>query len=182
MQKHLTKAKKIVTDLKASPIVKKTSEVVKKQPVILTPKEVDKKAGVKKVPDLPRKSLIKISTSEPAPKDEESDDGLEELPFPDEIKIPEPEENEDTEFTLDPSTGKIAGIEYPDIPDPEPIEETKSDMTLDNIVKLAAADITEEDLKNEPQDSISVDIHDLEGMDDEEEVSLPNSFILYKLD
>ncbi|CAH1119165.1 unnamed protein product [Phaedon cochleariae] len=100
-----------------------------------------------------RKPAQLIHESPSKRTDEESDDGLEELPFPEEIKIPEPDPTED-DFFLDPSTGKIAGQEYPDPePEPEPMEEAKSDTSLDNIVKLAAADITEEDLKNEPTEA-----------------------------
>lgn len=85
-----------------------------------------------------------------APSDEESDDGIEEMEFPTDILLPEPE-SPPGDFVLDPITGKVAGVEYPD-PEPEPViidqikEPTES---IDNIVKLAAADITEEDLKTD---------------------------------
>ncbi|CAG9865242.1 unnamed protein product [Phyllotreta striolata] len=150
VQKQFAKAKKIVTDLKPSPIVKKSTDIVKKQPVILN-KEIERKVGLKRLPDFAKKTASKSSGE--TSKEDESDDGLEELPFPEEIKVPETEEGEEpSEFILDPTTGKIAGVEYPDIPAPDPVDENKSDMTLDNIVKLAAADITEEDLKNDTMD------------------------------
>lgn len=85
----------------------------------------------------------KIEENKPVKQDEESDDGLEELEFPTDLPLPEPE-SPPSDFVLDPATGKLAGHEYP-----EKEEETNS-TSLENIVKLAAADITEEDLKPEP--------------------------------
>lgn len=43
--------------------------------------------------------------------DDDSDDGQEQLPFPKEIKIHEPE-SPPGEFILDPVTGKITGMKY----------------------------------------------------------------------
>lgn len=86
--------------------------------------------------------------------EDESDDGLEPLPFPSEDEpLPEPESPQG-EFLLDPSTGKIAGREYVDKPvvikeEPAPAPPTTNE--LENIVKLAAADITEEDLEGDIQ-------------------------------
>nr|XP_023020562.1 uncharacterized protein LOC111509102 isoform X2 [Leptinotarsa decemlineata] len=170
-----------------SPDNKKPTEVMKKVQETHKKSGFEKMTTLKKLPDQSLKPSItkvlnKKEERKPAtllypesPKkveeeEEESDDGLEELPFPDEIKIPEPE-SPTSEFTLDPFTGKIAGQEYPDIPDPEPIEESKYD-SLDNIVKLAAADITEEDLKNEPPET-PMEIEDpigLERGDEDEEL------------
>ncbi|XP_050505944.1 titin isoform X2 [Diabrotica virgifera virgifera] len=165
LKSHLTKAKKSLSELKASPAAPKKAEVLKKQVLTPTKMDIDKKQMVvKKLPELaPKpgpKAFLKFNQVES--REEESDDGLEELPFPEEIKLPEPEEEEaDKDFILDPTTGKIAGVEYPEH-EPEPIEEAKSDMSLDNIVKLAAADITEEDLKNEPQEEpMDIEVHHL---------------------
>ncbi|XP_072387482.1 uncharacterized protein Chro isoform X3 [Diabrotica undecimpunctata] len=164
LKSHLAKAKKGLSELKASPVTPKKTEVLKKQ--ILSAKvDTDKKPMVvKKLPELAPKPSPKVFSKlreQPEIKEDESDDGLEELPFPEEIKLPEPEEEENKEFILDPTTGKIAGVEYPE-PEPEPIEEAKSDSSLDNIVKLAAADITEEDLKNEPQEEpMDIEVHHL---------------------
>ncbi|CAH1961289.1 unnamed protein product [Acanthoscelides obtectus] len=133
------------------PAKKPNTEVMKKTP------------DMKKAIEVATKIVAKSKEAEPAKKateqsggglQDESDDGLEELPFPDEIKIPEPD-SPPGDFVLDPITGKIAGVEYPPAPDPEPLpepepmEEERATDTLDNIVKLAAADITEEDLKSE---------------------------------
>ncbi|VEN52695.1 unnamed protein product [Callosobruchus maculatus] len=132
----------------AEPQTKKpTPEVVKKTPEMKKAIETATRA-VAKAKEEPKKPV----TLEQPGVQEDSDDGLEELPFPDEIKVPEPE-SPPGDFILDPITGKIAGVEYPPAPDPEPLpepmEEEKAADTLDNIVKLAAADITEEDLKSE---------------------------------
>ncbi|XP_076265666.1 chromodomain-containing protein chromator isoform X2 [Rhynchophorus ferrugineus] len=84
--------------------------------------------------------------------DEDSDDGLEPLPFPAlDDPLPEPE-SPPGEFVLDPETGKIAGREYVDKPvvikeEPQSVPQTTNE--LENIVKLAAADITEEDLQGD---------------------------------
>ncbi|XP_044755585.1 uncharacterized protein LOC123314381 [Coccinella septempunctata] len=96
-------------------------------------------------------SMSEMDEVKESAPDDDSDCGLPELEFPAEIIPPEPEEPPG-EFTLDPTTGKIAGVEYPEN-EPEPeiatTEDNKenSENTLDNIVKLAAADITEADLK-----------------------------------
>ncbi|KAG5878363.1 hypothetical protein JTB14_008723 [Gonioctena quinquepunctata] len=195
MKSVISKAKKPI-EVK-TPIMPKSPEITKTPDLAKKIQESSKKTGpvlsdkkpavaFKKLSDHTPKSVVsKIvrgkEERKPAqliypesPKKEEndeSDDGLEELPFPDEIKIPEPE-SPPSEFTLDPFTGKIAGVEYPDIPEPEPIEESKSDLSLDNIVKLAAADITEEDLKNEPVDTPmeTEDQGNFEEEEDEEEI------------
>lgn len=138
--------------------VKKASELSPK--VAITPKATPTPTKIIVKPkEEPKKQPPPPATQ----KDDESDDGLEELPFPDEIKLPEPE-SPPGEFVLDPFTGKIAGQEYPD-PEPEPVpepeveeeeEESKIDTeetSLENIVKLAAADITEDDLKNETEET-----------------------------
>lgn len=132
--------------------VKKASEISPKVTVTSKPTPTPTKIIVK-----PKEEPKKQLPPPPPPKDEDSDDGLEELPFPEEIKMPEPE-SPPGEFILDPITGKIAGQEYPEpIPEPE-VEEDASKMetednSLENIVKLAAADITEEDLKNETEET-----------------------------
>lgn len=165
VKKPVDSPKKMQEVAKRSPELKKTLEVrkvissdVKKQPESF--KSTPQQSKIFKVKEEPKKTLTSMMDMS-APEDEDSDDGLEELPFPDEIKIPEPE-SPPGDFVLDPITGKIAGMEYPEKIepeeselDPEPLEEEKSDTSLDNIVKLAAADITEEDLKND--DSIDDD-------------------------
>lgn len=180
----ITKVKRPTESPKKNPeIVKVTSEATKKIDTIkkVTQAEIRKQlesskatlqhSKVTKTKEEPKKTLTSMMDMS-APEDD-SDDGLEELPFPEEIKIPEPE-SPPGEFFLDPVTGKIAGMEYPektepeDIElDPEPIEEEKSDISLDNIVKLAAADITEEDLKNDdPMDIEQMTHHEEEDEDD----------------
>lgn len=136
--------------------VKKAPELSPKITVTSKPTPTPTKIIVK-----PKEELKKQPPPPLPPKDEDSDDGLEELPFPEEIKLPEPE-SPPGEFVLDPVTGKIAGQEYPD-PEPEPIPEPEAeveeskmeteDNSLENIVKLAAADITEDDLKNESEET-----------------------------
>ncbi|KAL3268895.1 hypothetical protein HHI36_007983 [Cryptolaemus montrouzieri] len=116
------------------------------------------------------KDREEIKDTQSGTYDDESDSGLPELEFPSEIIPPEPEESPG-EFTLDPTTGKIAGMEYPD-PEPEPEispEENKEnpENTLDNIVKLAAADITEADLKPDLTEPMETD------MTQENELGMP---------
>lgn len=180
----ITKVKRPTESPKRTPeIVKLTSEPTKKTETVkkVSPAEVKKQLEQSK-PTLQHPKMVKAKEEQKktltsmmdmsAPEDD-SDDGLEELPFPEEIKIPEPE-SPPGEFILDPVTGKIAGMEYPEKTepedfeaDPEPIEE-KSDISLDNIVKLAAADITEEDLKNDD----SMDVEQLTHHEEEDEDDL----------
>ncbi|RZC37460.1 titin [Asbolus verrucosus] len=127
-------------------------QVVNKTPVVK--KELEK--VMKKMEVTPKTPMPKLTAREKEEtkfsigNDEESDDGVEELEFPTDLPLPAPD-SPPGEFTLDPFTGKVAGQEYPD-PEPEPVinepgkKETPAE-TIDNIVKLAAADITEEDLK-----------------------------------
>lgn len=88
------------------------------------------------------------------PTDDDSDDGIPELEFPTDLPLPEPE-SPPGDFVLDPETGKIAGKEYPEHEEkPVVVSEIPSKTSietssLENIVKLAAADITEEDLKTD---------------------------------
>lgn len=172
VKKPADSPKKIQEITKRSPEIRKISSAeIKKQPDAL--KSSVQQSKITKAKDEPKKTLTSMMDMS-APEDEDSDDGLEELPFPDEIKIPEPE-SPPGEFILDPITGKIAGMEYPEKvepdepePDPEPMEEEKSDTSLDNIVKLAAADITEEDLKND--DSMDDDAMAAHQEEDEEEL------------
>lgn len=180
--------KPIITKVK-----KPSPETAKRTPDAKIPAEkkgfeVKKTSDVKKLHDSPKTlpQLRTVRREEPkrtltsmmdmsAPEDD-SDDGLEELPFPEDIKVPEPE-SPPGDFILDPITGKIAGVEYPEKPEielePEPTEEAKSDTSLDNIVKLAAADITEEDLKNDDATDVEtmMDAHHEE--DDEELLHIP---------
>lgn len=184
----ITKVKRPVESPKKTPeIVKKLPEAVKKVTERkVTTVEVKKQMESSKGTPLqaktakkeePKKTLTSMVNMS-APEDD-SDDGLEELPFPDEIKIPEPE-SPPGEFTLDPFTGKIAGVEYPEKvepeepePDPEP-EEERSDSSLDNIVKLAAADITEDDLKNDdPMDVDPLSSHH-EEEDEDDLIHIPS--------
>nr|CAI5840277.1 unnamed protein product [Callosobruchus analis] len=151
----ITKVKRVesgsggVTKGVEPPTKKATTEVVKRTPEMKKAIETATRA-VAKVKEEPSKKPP--AALEQSGVQDDSDDGLEELPFPDEIKVPEPE-SPPGDFVLDPITGKIAGVEYPPAPEPEPLpepmEEEKAADTLDNIVKLAAADITEEDLKSE---------------------------------
>lgn len=157
----ITKVKKLsdIAPAAATPEAKKSVIDTPQKMVLETPRNVkavtEKKVGQQvaaNVKAIFEKHRTSLSVSEPPTADEESDDGLEELPFPEEIKVPEPESPQG-EFSLDPFTGKLAGVEYPEpVPEPEPslIEEEKADeSSLDNIVKLAAADITEDDLKGD---------------------------------
>nr|CAH7758281.1 unnamed protein product [Callosobruchus chinensis] len=158
-----------------TPTKKSTPEVVKRMPDIK--KAIENATRI--VPKVKEEPLKKIPSTldQFGSVQDDSDDGLEELPFPDEIKVPEPE-SPPGDFVLDPITGKIAGVEYPPAPDPEPLpepmEEEKAADTLDNIVKLAAADITEEDLKSETPMDIEEPmeqeptVHKVEEEDDEE--------------
>lgn len=101
-------------------------------------------------------SMSEADDAKESTHDDDSDFGLPDLEFPSEIIPPEPEEPPG-EFTLDPTTGKIAGVEYPEVePETATTEDNKenSENTLDNIVKLAAADITEADLKPDIVDSL----------------------------
>jgi hypothetical protein len=129
-----------------SPIIKKELEKIIKK--IEAPKTQTPKPPVKE----------KEETKFTVGNEEDSDDGIPEMEFPTDLPLPEPD-SPPGEFTLDPNTGKLAGVEYPD-PEPEPvIHEIKKESpseSIDNIVKLAAADITEEDLKPDP-DPVTTD-------------------------
>lgn len=81
---------------------------------------------------------------------DDDSDGLEELEFPTDLPPPEPDSPQPEDFVLDPETGKIAGVEYPEESEVIINQEVNAENTLDNIVKLAAADITEADLKPDP--------------------------------
>lgn len=111
------------------------------------------------------------SDTTPGAQESDSDDGLEPLPFPaaDEPLPDVGEEDKNEEFVLDPETGefqsgfyvclalqlvlgKIAGVEYVDKPvvikeEPKACPAVLNDE-LDNIVKMAAADLSDEDLNN----------------------------------
>lgn len=100
---------------------------------------------------------------------DESDDGLPELEFPKDLPLPEPE-SPPGDFVLDPTTGKIAGQEYPEesvfvavekVEEPSEEEATEEEAPvaaaveekekapesgLENLVKLAAADILEDEM------------------------------------
>ncbi|CAH0554500.1 unnamed protein product [Brassicogethes aeneus] len=86
-------------------------------------------------------------------EEDESDDGIPELEFPTDLPVPEPD-SPPGDFVLDPETGKIVGQDYPleaaVVINESPIALGQPSSTLENIVKLAAADITEEDLKGDP--------------------------------
>lgn len=143
------------TNVKGSPQEKGTPKMYK--PIITKVKKPEPASArtpqPKKAPEMKKKAETKpesklatpASTSTTNDKFDESDDGLEELEFPKDLPLPEPDSPQPTDFVLDPFTGKIAGKEYPE-------KEEKEDgaSTLENIVKLAAADITEEDLKPDP--------------------------------
>ncbi|KYB25329.1 titin isoform X2 [Tribolium castaneum] len=142
------------------------SSVVASKPRIIQ-HVVTKTAVVRKEPE---KIVRKVETPKPKPvekkqeaktshPEEDSDDGLPELEFPTDLPLPQPE-SPPQEFTLDPTTGKVVGVDYPE---PEPKPETKEpneespSQTLDNIVKLAAADITEDDLKPDTEPIITTE-------------------------
>lgn len=124
------------TIVKVAPKIGQTQiKIVRKEPQKVAPQQkIAPKASpvtfIRKVEERKTVATTKI--------DEESDDGLEEMEFPKEIVLPEPE-SPPSEFVLDPTTGKLAGHEYE--------EKEMNASSLENIVKLAAADITEEDLK-----------------------------------
>lgn len=65
---------------------------------------------------LPTTTVVKkpepVKVEMPPEEDDDSDDGLEELPFPTDLPLPEPE-SPPGEFTLCPLTGKVVGQEYP---------------------------------------------------------------------
>ncbi|KAJ8917727.1 hypothetical protein NQ315_005176 [Exocentrus adspersus] len=136
--------------------VKRVGEGTPRVTVLPKSKPVATKIIVKPKDETKQQQPVQQAPPPPTPpqqKEEESDDGLEELPFPDEIKVPEPE-SPPSEFVLDPITGKIAGREYPEpVPEPEHTKMETEDNSLENIVKLAAADITEDDLKNESDEA-----------------------------
>lgn len=121
-----------------------------KQTLKATPKTYSKKdqAAAKVV-----SSVEKIFDPEP---EEDESDGIPELEFPTDLPLPEPE-SPPGEFTLDPLTGKIAGQEYPEMPE-EPIvkkdetTEAKTEHRLENLVELAAADILEDELRKITED------------------------------
>ncbi|KAJ8985990.1 hypothetical protein NQ317_013874 [Molorchus minor] len=138
-----------------------------KKPPEGTPKSIATKIIVKPKEE-PKKP--EPSPPQPPPKlpNDESDDGLEELPFPDEIPLPAPD-SPPADFVLDPVTGKIAGQEYPEtVPEMPIVKPEVDESSLDNIVKLAAADITEDDLKNEtPMETDPLDQEDDDDDDDD---------------
>ncbi|XP_060529547.1 uncharacterized protein LOC132703984 isoform X2 [Cylas formicarius] len=122
----------------------------------IKPKEQTPKISIKPRIDIRRKSPSVSPQPAVQPEkscDEESDDGVEPLEFPEDLPAPEPD-SPPGEFTLDPSTGKVVGVEYgPDKPviineDIPRNVDNPSTNELENIVKLAAADITEDDLEN----------------------------------
>ncbi|XP_022918456.1 uncharacterized protein [Onthophagus taurus] len=83
---------------------------------------------------------------------EDESDGLEELPFPTDLPLPEPE-SPPGEFTLCPLTGKIVGKEYTaDETQKKSEEQENPTESLDNLVNLAAADIL-----NDPTEKIEQD-------------------------
>ncbi|XP_063924622.1 uncharacterized protein LOC135138567 [Zophobas morio] len=132
-----------------APKPKVVQQVVNRTPIV--------KKDVKKV-ETPKAQPIKVvekkeEVKAPVENDEDSDDGIPELEFPTDLPLPGPE-SPPGEFTLDPFTGKVAGMDYPEVEEAveekkDATEEEKKDgaKSLDNIVKLAAADITEDDLK-----------------------------------
>lgn len=141
--------------------------------VKLTPKpKITLKSITKTKKDvIEKKSTLTVTEKKdsvfPQPdKDEESDDGIPELEFPTDLPLPEPD-SPPGDFILDPETGKIAGQEYPE--EAEVIineemkridssecsgEKVKEEPTgkpedgLENLVKLAAADILDDELSS----------------------------------
>ncbi|XP_066146857.1 microtubule-associated protein futsch isoform X1 [Euwallacea fornicatus] len=135
-----TTAAKPGTAQKATPKLKK--EVKRINQTDTTPKPVLKEKRSETPPPLAKQT-----------HDSDSDDGLEPLPFPDaDEPIPDVAEEEPNEdFVLDPETGKIAGVEYVDKPvviktEPSPLPPTTSE--LENIVKMAAANISDDDVQD----------------------------------
>lgn len=153
--------------VKVEPRIGQTQiKVVKRDPsantVKLTPKpKITLKAITKTKKDTPDKKPItpQVEKKEnifttPDKDEDESDDGIPDLEFPTDLPLPEPD-SPPGEFILDPETGKIAGQEYPEQSESkvEEIEkgeekgkEEKSVVEggLENLVKLAAADILDE--------------------------------------
>lgn len=103
-----------ITTIKKTPPKTYGPKVIKKPPVTPTPKE-----------------------PEPEQTAQDSDsDGLPEMEFPTDLPLPSPD-SPPGDFTLCPLTGKIAGQEYPEVEE----KEEEKEMSLDNIVNMAAADI-----------------------------------------
>ncbi|KAJ8966970.1 hypothetical protein NQ314_003193 [Rhamnusium bicolor] len=129
------------------------------------PPEVTPKPAVTKIVIKPKEEVKKPNP--PPPLDDDSDDGIEEIPFPVDLPLPVPD-SPPRDFTLDPFTGKIAGQEYPE-PEPEPVvvKTDIEDSSPENIVKLAAAEITEDDLKNECEEA-PMETDDIDTQEDEE--------------
>lgn len=108
-----------------------------------------------------RKPIIKATVpaveKKVEPEEDEESDGVPELEFPTDLPLPEPD-SPPGEFILDPSTGKLAGQEYPEVTDDvqlnknEDLPENRTVNGLENLVKIAAADILEEELKKLSQD------------------------------
>ncbi|XP_050303182.1 uncharacterized protein LOC126740993 isoform X2 [Anthonomus grandis grandis] len=144
-------------------IAPKPSSMVTSTPNRITSSQMKMRKEIKKgtpadtTPRILQKKVIPPVKELPKPKEPESDsdDGLEPLPFPSpDEPIPDmDEEKEPEDFILDPETGKIAGVEYVDKPvvikeEPKPKPITSTSHELENIVKLAAADLSDDDLQN----------------------------------
>lgn len=134
--------------------VKLTPKLVQKPKVTLKSLPKTKVLERKQIP--PPVSMEKKDTF--FDEGEESDDGVPDLEFPTDLPLPEPD-SPPGEFVLDPETGKIAGQEYPEEPEQPPVVEDikqekvaaddageKSDGGLENLVKLAAADILDDEM------------------------------------
>lgn len=113
--------------------------------------------------------------------DDDSSDGVPDLEFPTDLPLPEPD-SPPGDFTLDPSTGKVPGKEYPRTPTPpptppplpEPLEKEEpisNSTTLDTLVKQATEGLTESDLAGNTVENSSittkVEIEDEDDDDDE---------------
>lgn len=170
--------------VKVEPRIGQTQiKVVKRDPstntVKLTPKpKITIKAVPKTKKDTPEKKILtpqvekKDVFSTPDKDEDESDDGIPDLEFPTDLPLPEPD-SPPGEFILDPETGKIAGQEYPEPTETETIQEVENvekskenakeetaekpaEGGLENLVKLAAADILDE-MKSEQSEEKAIE-------------------------
>ncbi|CAG9773071.1 unnamed protein product [Ceutorhynchus assimilis] len=155
--------KEIVGQASATPVKISQASAVKASTPRITPK-LRQETKRTLSPNLQSAKMLLKKIEEINPKkptdEEESDDGLEPLPFPapDEPIPPLEEEEKNDDFVLDPETGKIAGIEYVDKPvviKKEPQIEPATTTELENIVKIAAAELSDDDFDagNDSDDS-----------------------------
>lgn len=133
-----------ITPAKPSP---KPKPRVGPKPVAKTPKKED---TPKKTP----KTVIVEEKMEDFPSYDDESDGIPELEFPTDLPIPEP--SPPREFTLDPETGKVVGEDYPADKEVEIFDEPKlKPYNLENLVKLAAADLLDDEMAQNEEEKDS---------------------------